>query len=534
MSTYRHGLPGLGQRLRELSGNSIVDMTGTETRRRSFAEVADDVDLVVQHLRAAGLPKRARIGAIPENQYGWLLLEFAALELDCILVVFPKDSFCAMDVQTMRRKYGLSLVLMSKQELADRGDKSAWLGSFENLMQAEVEPAPPLEEDIGPLPEDVFTMVFSSGTAGPMKCLLISRAGTEYQVTRFGEAMPFRPDDSILVALPMSIYQQRIMLYTAVWYGFNILLTRPERIFHALKSGRPTILAGPPLFYETFEHRYRSLPPDKRFGIELIGAVLRILPVGLRSKLQRRIFAPFHEAFGGRVRYMLSGAAASRMSTLKLFRLLGLPLYQAYGLTETGFLSWNLPGANRLGSVGRLIADCAVEIAPDGEIIANLDHPQALGYMSLSMEEQKETFRDARHIATGDIGKFDKDGFLYIVGRKKEIIVTQGGYKLHPQTLERQLEEATGAERAVVFGGEDLPGVTALLVSDKQDEQERMRVAVDQTNERLPQPARVVRVVFTDQKFTTENGLLNRNLKLDRCAIRKRFDAALQGLNALR
>ena len=118
-----------------------------------------------------------------------------------------------------------------------------------------------------PLDPDVFTMVFSSGTTGRVKCLAISRRGTEEQIGCFGHAYGFRPDDSILVALPMSIYQQRLMLYTAVWYGFDILLTTPDRIFHGLTLMRPTLLAGPPLLFEALENRFHALAPGRRIAL---------------------------------------------------------------------------------------------------------------------------------------------------------------------------------------------------------------------------------------------------------------------------
>lgn len=517
----------LPKRLAELPLQSVQWMEGANTVRRSFPEVSKDLAVYRKHLTDLGLTPDMRVGVVPDNSYAYLLLEFALIDLGCISVVFPTEEFRNRSADELAECYGLDLLLLSAREVQTCQQEDAWIGTFANL---DARPLCPRKQTVAcaALDADVFTLVFSSGTTGGVKCLLISRKGTEDQIRHFGKAMPFRPDDAILVALPMSIYQQRLMFYTAVWFGFDILLVETDQIFHAFKRMHPTIIAGPPMFYETVERRIQSLSLMRRASLAAVGAIAQRLPQPLRSIVQQRVFAPFHEGFGGKIRFMLSGAAPSKKSTLKLFARLGLPLFEAYGLTETGFLAWNLPGANRIGSVGRLVYEGSVEIASDGEIIAVQQHAQAIGYLGMSADEQSKVFIGDNRIATGDIGRFDSDGYLYIIGRKKEIIITQGGYKVHPQSLEKQIVEATGAERAVVFGGEDMPGIVALLVTQATTQQEQMQMAIDKLNQRLPSPARIVRSVFTNAEFNTENGLLNRNLKVDRHAVYSRFGTMMR------
>jgi len=524
MVTRDPSLLRLSDRLNELPNGAVHWFEGPDIVQRRYPLVAEDLARLKRALHDVGLRPGMRVGAVPSNRYEWLLLELALVDLECVSVVFPPEAAETTPPVDLCDRYDLNLLLSFSNV---KPHDVAHLGDFADVETGRVRARPvgPPSRELDP---DVFTMVFSSGTTGRMKCLMISRRGTEEQIRAFGRAMTFRSDDSILVALPFSIYQQRLMLYTALWYGFDILITRADRIFHALKDMRPTIVAGPPMLYEAVERHFQALRPAKQRTLNILADAIRYLSPGpLRRRAQRRVFASFHQAFGGRTRFLLSGAAANKRSTLLLFERVGLPLYQAYGLTETGFLSWNLPGANRIGSVGRPVFDGSLKFAADGEIIAELEWPQTLGYFDAAPDESRQTFLARNRIATGDIGRLDEHGYLHLAGRKKEIIVTNGGYKVHPQDLEQKLVSVTGAARAVVFNGEPFSGIVALLVTESHADLARMRAAATDLNRRIPQPSRIARVMFTETLFTPENGLLNRNLKVNRQAVKERFERQL-------
>ena len=377
---------------------------------------------------------------------------------------------------------------------------------------------------------DLFSLVFSSGTSGRLKCLKISRRGTEAVVASFGRDFRFRPDDSILAFLPLSSFQQRWMLYAAIHYGFNFSLSVASRLFQALRDMRPTVIGAAPLLYETIEARYQALPASKRRALDVARALLGCMPEVVRRRLARRIFRQVHEVFGCNIRFAIAGAAPIRIKTLRFFASIGMPLYSAYGLTEVGFLSWNVPGKVRLGSVGKEVYPGSLEVAADGEIL--FSHPDLLsyGYLEVDPEEERKTFLSPSRVATGDIGHFDARGFLYIDGRKKDIIITPGGYKIQPEDLERVIEENAKVGRAVVFGGEDMVGVTALVSLPEGSDQGLQTVVeadIDALNRRLPRPSRITKVVFTSQQFTMDSGLLNHNLKVDRRKVLQRFRGEL-------
>jgi long-chain acyl-CoA synthetase len=506
--------------------------------RKTFPEVAQDAQRIADWMAGMGLTRGMRIGILAENCYEWVVYELACLQLGCVLITFPPDEFAHASLDDLAEQYGLNLMAVSAREMARRNTPHSWVACLdeENVQEVTIrEPATwqaPVNQSVFSLDSDVFSLVFSSGTSGKLKCILMSKRGTEELVDAYGQNYKFDPGDKILVVLPLSNFQQRLMVYTAICYGFHLQVADPLQFFKALKEMRPSILAGPPAFYEAVENRFRNLPPRQQFMLNAAGSMVRNLTFGaLRQKLLKKIFAPFHQAYGGNIRLMLTGAAPIRDSTLILFEKMGFPLYQIYGLTETGFVSWNLPGRNHRGSVGKLVFEGGVSLAEDGEIFVHYKFPLSVGYLNAEAEQAK-TFLGARGIATGDIGRFDENGYLYIIGRKKQIIITQGGYKLQPEPIEREIEQCPEVSRAVLFGGDELP-ILVVLVSlqgkDSKEVRQRIHDHVNSVNLKLPPASRVGRVVFTSTSFNRENGLLTRNLKIDRAAVYRTFWPELTG-----
>jgi len=166
-----------------------------------------------------------------------------------------------------------------------------------------------------------------------------------------------------------------------------------------------------------------------------------------------------------------------------------------------------------------------VELAPDGGVIAIREYRIASTYFECADGEAEQTFITRDRVATGDIGRFDKDGYLYLIGRKKEMIVTSGGTKVHPELPEAEIDACPDVARSVVFAHEDSPNLVAVVLPKTlEDVSVRMRIQqfVDQLNERKPSLT-VDTVIFSDQPFSRENGFLRPNLKLDRRKIAQHF-----------
>jgi long-subunit acyl-CoA synthetase (AMP-forming) len=222
--------------------------------------------------------------------------------------------------------------------------------------------------------------------------------------------------------------------------------------------------------------------------------------------------------------------APIKRSTLELFQLMQLPLLETYGMTEFGGIALNIPGANKVGSVGRLLPGVQVEFAADGEVIAVRPHRIASTYFECAEGEAEQTFIDRDRVATGDIGKFDQDGYLHLIGRKKEMIITAGGAKIHPELPEAEIDACPDVARSVVFAETDSSNLVAVVLpKNPQDESAKVRIRqfVDEFSERKPSIA-VGRIIFSELVFSRENGFLRPNLKLDRKKIAQHFLASVE------
>ncbi|MCY1079440.1 AMP-binding protein [Archangium lansingense] len=519
---------------RELRG-SITTFDGRTVARIPFAQLADDVARARERLVRTGLEPGACVGVLGENCYEWMVYDLALLSLGCLSVCFPVDEFATKSEEELAEGYDLSLLLVTRK-VGNRGGH-AWV----MVMNAPETPAatvrPPTDNGLRRRVRgtDACTVIFSSGTSGRLKALLLSRAGVDVTVDALANDWELTRGDGILVALPLSIFQQRVMIFAALRKDTDILLTDSVNLFRSFKALRPTIVLGPPALFEAIEKRFLALPELRRRALLLVSRALGLFTwKSLRARLRRWLFQSTHEAFGGRIRVLLTGSAPSKPSTLDFFEFAGLPLFQAYGLAEVGFIAWNRPARNRFSSVGHPIVPNSVSLAEDQEIILSLPHPQSIGYFGVERSEEALTFLPDGRIATGDLGKFDQEGYLYITGRKKNIILLQSGEKVHPETLEVDLAAIPGVERAVVVGGGEIPALVAIVAVDPEctaEQEARIRTdvqsAINRVNLRVKPASRIARFIVTRVAFRPETGLVTRNLKLDRQAIHRRFEREL-------
>jgi len=509
--------------------HTVTSFEGARVVRRSFETVLADVRATCDVLKSWGVRPGMRVGIRAPNSYPWLVHDLALLELRAVSVAFT-DDFAALGCRELRDRYALSLLLVTEGERAKQPPEDTFVASMDggdnSRVRAATEDAPP-----GPDSFDQPWLTFSSGSVGGVKGMVLNRKGIETSVAAFTEAVAPQPDDCLLLFLPISSFQQRMMYYAALWYGFDLILADPPRLFLALKELKPTILIAPPMLYEAIETRFHNLPAWKRAVAWGAGAAIQRVPhPAARAKLARLVFKQAYEALGGRMRFMVTGMAPIKRSTLDLFARMQLPLFEAYGLTETGPIAVNLPTARKLGSVGRPLPGSQIELAPDGEIIIRREHMQSASYFEATPEETQRTFLGDNRIATGDIGRFDADGYLYLVGRKKEIIVTAGGEKIHPEAVEAAIDAHPDIAKSVVLGGPGGLSLAAVILPKvPEDAEARARIHAFVENLKKQRAIRSVdTVIFTDVAFTRENGLLRPNLKLDRRRIAAQFQPDIE------
>jgi len=333
-----------------------------------------------------------------------------------------------------------------------------------------------------PDPEALAEMLFTSGTTGTSKCVMLCRRNILATVNSACESVEFFPEDTLVSVLPIHHTYELCCMLAALNYGMTIGIN--DSIRHALRSFatfRPTGLILVPLFLETMykkiwdEARKKKMAGKLRFALGL-SRFLR----GIGIDLRRKLFSSVLAAFGGRLERIVCGGAPLDPKIAAAFDDFGITVMEGYGITECSpLISVNPYFALKRGSVGPAVPCCDVRIDdaapgehgfPEGEITVRGDNVM-LGYCNNEEENTRAFTPDGRY-RTGDIGYMDGDGYIFITGRKKSVIVLENGKNVFPEEIEEYLARVPGVLESVVVGrkAEESNHVTltAVIVPDPE------------------------------------------------------------------
>ncbi|MBL8358932.1 MAG: AMP-binding protein [Rubrivivax sp.] len=413
--------------------------------------------------------------------------------------------------------------------------------------EAESEAAP-RAADSRPVPEDPAWIVFTSGTTGRPKGVLFRhrqiRAAMEAILDAFND---ISTGDRLASWLPLSNPFQRIVNLCAAALGAQTYYVEdPRTIMEHLPAIRPHVFIGVPRFYEKF-HAVVTGRMAARGGLAA-GMAHWALTTGERASTLRRQGLPvppmtqaalavadglvlrrIREAFGGRLRYLVSGSAPMPTWLLERLDAMGLRVLEAYGLSECIVpVATNRANALRFGTVGRAMKGVETRLGPDGELlirsIGTFD-----GYVG-ALDEGGAVDQDG-WLATGDLAQIDSDGFVRLVGRKSEVFKTSTGRRVAPQAVEAALRSVAGVEHAAVFGAGRATLLALVAVApDADTTATSLRHAVRAASRALPDYQRPAGLVVTRQPLTIETGELTGNLKLRRQVVGERYADALAQL----
>ncbi len=286
-------------------------------------------------------------------------------------------------------------------------------------------------------PDHLATIIYTSGTTGNPKGVMLTHENLVSNASASLERLSLDQTDILLSWLPYShIYARTIDHYTTTLGGMTVCLGGPvERLMEDLRLVNPTWLTSVPRFYEKLWSSVQGLPAEQR------------------HRRLREIFP--------RIKQLTSGGAPLPRPIAEGFHEAGLPLLEGYGLTESSpVISFNSRRACRVGSVGLPVRQVQVRIAADGEILTRGPHVMK-GYWKNPLATAESIEEGWLH--TGDVGRIDADGFLFITDRKKDLIITAGGKNIAPAELERLLVSDPYIDQAVVYG-DGRPFVSALIV----------------------------------------------------------------------
>jgi len=483
---------------------------------RPYATLYRDIKEARQMLAGWGVTAGTRVGIYAPNSWRWLVYDLALIDIGAVSVAFT-DDFRNDVSEGLLQRYDVDLLLTVKAQAKRFPGKPAHIAFLDDengdvcaLQRGGLRAG---SDDL-----DQLSWVFSSGSSGGLKGLVISRKGVMATLPPIMDAVGMSRGDCFLLFLPLSNFQQRYLFYGALLYDFDIGLTDFTQLFIAIDELHPTILLAPPVFYQMFHAEHSRKPRWQRWWQNSLGTLLSAIPsASMRHALGRRIFRDFHAKFGHHIRMLITGMAPIRPNVLRLFDRMQIPLSEAYGMVEAGVMTFRQGHHKDHGSVGRPVRDIRFSFGEDGEIFVHRQHPVTLRYFQCSEGENERTFVAPATIATGDLGQLDRSGRLVIWGRKKEVIAMPSGEKIHPEIIERELNGCPDVANSVVFmgGGPHLSCVVSLNNAQDIDAMERVRKLVSGMAA-TQNAARFMNVVFAPEAFSTENGMLRPNMKIDR------------------
>ena len=337
----------------------------------------------------------------------------------------------------------------------------------------------------GPREEDLATIVYTSGTTGEPKGVMLTHRNIVFNVVESLSRVEVARDELGLEFLPLCHMIERVAGYMYMSLGASRAYCSVYHVGELMKGIRPAVFASVPRLLEKVHAaivaRAEAASPAKRTlfhwsvatGAEVAQRRLAGEPVGgglaLKHRLaDRLVLSKIRAALGGRLKTSFCGGAAVPLYVHEFFQAIGIPIQEAWGLTETSPVitanGWS-PGDMRLGSVGRPLPSYEMRVADDGELLAK--GPSVFSGYWNKPEQTAEVFDAEGFFRTGDIGTIDDDGFVFITDRKKDLIVTAGGKNIAPQPVESELKESPYIENAVLIG-DGRPYIVALLAPDPE------------------------------------------------------------------
>ena len=439
----------------------------------TYSKLAQDVKRLSDYLIEQGVARGDRIAILSESRPEWAVAFFAAIRSGAVVVPIdikltqselsliltdaePRFLFVSSQlletaglIQT-QLSFQMSIVVMNHRKSA---------GDHPSLVQLQAATdCEGIERDF----DETALIVYTSGTTGAPKGVMISFRNLGYQVMNFECVMKLTSKDVLFSMLPLNhLLELTCGLLGVLYAGGTICYSHslfPQEIAEAMRAKKVTAMITVPLFLKMLKGSIeREVERAGVTGRSLFRAAFRVAPRNGPRFIKRLLFYKVHKQFGGRLKNFISGGASLEPEVAAFFDRLGIPIYMGYGLTETSpVISVNTPEAHRKNSVGRPLAGVNVRILSsgpkegEGEILTAGPHVMQ-GYYRREDLTEKVVDKDG-WFHTGDLGRLDKDGFLYITGRIKNLIVLASGKKVNPEEVEAVISRSALFKEVCVLG----------------------------------------------------------------------------------
>lgn len=460
----------------------------------TYRELLDSVNRCVTGLRKLGVAKESKVAIFSKNRPEWAILDLALNKIGAVsvpihitlsprlikyIIISSGAEFLAIGdffskFQTIEKEVCLKAVI-ALSEIHWRDDLVFW----NDLVKEQPDAHEAVESDIA-------SIIFTSGTTGDPKGVVLNNGNFIANIEAAVKYAPITSKDVFLSFLAVSHVLERTGGHFApLFFGATIFYAEsPKTIADDIKKTRPTILISVPrIFEKVYDKIMDTVRRKNPFAQKIFFASLRAARAYLNAKRANSSMKPFFKltyyladyfvlkkirhSLGGRLKFSISGGAPLNPSVAKFFEALGIKVLEGYGLTETSpIISVNPLNNYKFGTVGKVLPGVEVKIAEDKEILVK--GPNVMNSYWQNVQATKDAFTEDGFLKTGDLGFLDKENYLTIIGRKKEMIITSNGKNVNPSDLENALVESRYIAQAMVYGDKE-KHLHAMIVPDFEE-----------------------------------------------------------------
>ncbi|KQY58799.1 AMP-dependent synthetase [Aeromicrobium sp. Root495] len=548
----------------------------------TWAQAGEQVTRLAAGLIALGIEPEQRVAIVSGTRYEWIAADLAinaaaaatttvypttGIEDEAYIlsdsgsrVVFAEDDEQVKKLLEKKSELPDVIKVITFESALTDGD---WIISLEDLDQLGTEHltlnGSAVEDRVANIkPEDLATLIYTSGTTGRPKGVRLTHDSWSYEGAVIASQQILTVDDLQFLWLPMAHSFGKVLLSSQLAIGFPTAIDgRVPKIVDNLAIVKPTFMGAAPRIFEKAYGRIVGMTEEEggvklkifkwaeQVGLEHSRAIRSgksISPV-LKAKhavADKLVFSKVRDRFGGRVRFFISGAAALSSDIAEWFHGAGVLILEGYGLTETSAGAFvNHPDDFKLGSVGQVFPGSEVRIAEDGEVL--IKGPNVMsGYHNL--ESESATTIEDGWLHTGDEGRLDEDGFLFITGRKKELFKTSGGKYVAPPHIEGVFKGISSLTSQIIVHGNERNFCTALITLDPDAVAEWAAAngkagqsyaevvsspeihaiisgQIDELNQRVNRWETIKKFAILDHDLSVESGELTPSMKVKRAVV---------------
>ena len=549
---------------------------------KSANEALEDIRAAAKGLMHRGLKIGDRVAFMCRTSYEWDIVDAAVLSIGGVLsTIYDTDS--AAQIRTIVNNSDAKVLIVQTRDMLERADGAIedcrslkHISCLENGALQELQAYgrsvsdEELDRRIASIKlDDLCTIVYTSGsTSAPKGVELTQRNLVAFalNINAFIPDLLNTDDGSILMFLPQAHVFARAINYGVVYSSIQVYIaTGISTLISDLQAAKPTIMIGVP---RVFEKVYNAASQKAGHGIK--GRIFASATKTARSYMADvsdngkasfprtvlhaaygpLVYSSLKEALGGRAKWLVCGGAPIDPQLLSFFRGAGIPVYEGYGMTETSApCTFNPLGTPfHAGSVGITFPGFSIRISEEDEI--QIRGEGAFRRYHKNDEATKQAFTDDGWIASGDLGAFTHDGFLYITGRKKDLIITAGGKNVSPTPIEEAIRRCPLVSQAVVLG-DKRPFISALITLDEESLRDwlgansldrdmslddaadnaavrgEIQKYVDLANEGVSRAESVRKFIVLPEDFSQDNGMLTASMKVIRPHVIRRYQKLL-------